>query len=154
MNYTNKQERSVQAELVKPLNLVINEAVEKGFDLIFRIKEDGSLWDQNGINYDLTDMKIVYSRVFTDDAEDARQSGVTKVYLLRNAEGDKGILVDGDGIYGDERIAAFIRDMEGIQQSRIKVVRKPGLNTKLIIAAAGLLLIGSAVTFKMLSRRS
>ncbi|MCH5719581.1 hypothetical protein [Niabella hibiscisoli] len=152
MANTNTQATEVLSEQVTPLTLVINEAVDKGFDLIFRIKENGSLWDQYGINYEPGDMKIVFSRVFENNPEDARQTSASRVYLLRNNEGDKGILVDADGIYGDGRIAACVGTMEYKENKRME--RQGGLKNKLTIAAAGLLLIGSAIAFRMLGRRS
>lgn len=139
--------------LVTPLSVVINEAVEKGYDIIFRIKEDGSLWDQNGIYYDAEEMKIVYTRVFKNNPEDADGGGTTQLYLLRNEEGDKGILVDADGIYGDARIARFIRKMEQVQQRIAIMERQLKPANRWVIAAAGLLLLGSAVAFKITSRK-
>ncbi len=121
MGKINITETERMTDLVTPLSLVIDEAVDKGSDLIFRIKEDGSLWDQNGIHYGLEEMKIAYSRIFKEDPDDARNTRSTKIYLLRNDDGDKGILVDADGmIYGDARISTFIGNMEGIGQKWLK----------------------------------
>ncbi len=136
-------------ESVSPVTVVINEAVEKGFDLIFRLKEDGSLWDQNDIYYDPAQMKIAYRRIFEDHPGDGRKARATTIYLLRNDEGDKGILVDADGIYGDSRMADFTK---GVDERYYPVRdRKLQSKSKLMIAAAGLLLIGSALTFKLIS---
>ena len=137
-------------ESVAPVTVVINEAVEKGFDLIFRLKEDGGLWDQNGIYYDPAQMTIAYRRVFEDHPGDGRNAGATTIYLLRNDEGDKGILVDADGIYEDSRMADFTKGVE----ERYYAIRGRKLHSKnkWMIAAAGLLLIGSALTFKLISR--
>jgi hypothetical protein len=138
-------------EQVSPVTVVINEAVGKGFDLIFRLKEDGSLWDQNGIYYNPAQMKIAYKRIFEGNPDDGRSIRATTIYLLRNDEGDKGILVDADGIYEDSRMVRFTNEVE----KRYDATRERKLQTKnkLMIAAAGLLLIGSVLTFKLISSR-
>ncbi len=135
---------------VSPETVVINEAVAKGFDLIFRLKADGSLWDQNGLYYDLAQMRVAYKRIFEDHPGDGRKAHATTVYLLRNDEGDKGILVDADGIYEDSRMADFAKEVD----ERYYLVRDRKLQSKnkLMIAAVGLLLIGSVLTFKLISR--
>ncbi|WP_114791124.1 hypothetical protein U0035_22055 [Niabella yanshanensis] len=139
-------------ESVTPITVVINEAVEKGFDLIFRLKEDGSLWDQNGIYYDPEQMTIAYSRVVNEAREDTPGIRLTTIYLLRNEEGDKGILVDADGIYGDRRIDSFIRNISRLQQPVSARQQKSWPAKRLVWAAAGLLLITSALSFKLISR--
>lgn len=140
-------------ESIMPVNVIINEAVEKGFDLIFRLKEDGSLWDQHGIHYDLDDMDIAYSRVVKKMQEDSPDAAATTIYLLRSSEGDRGILVDADGIYEDNRFDAFISNMSRIRPTETAMQQQPWYGKRLILAAAGLLLITSAFTFKLISRK-
>ncbi len=140
-------------EPVSPVTVVINEAVEKGFDLIFRLKEDGSLWDQNNIYYNPAQMKIVYRRVFKNHPVDGRNARATTIYLLRNDEGDKGVLVDADGIYEDGRVDDFLKEVEPVQSYHATHIGKLQLRSKLMIAAAGLLLIGSVLTVKLVKKR-
>ncbi|MGN7786143.1 hypothetical protein ACTJIJ_16550 [Niabella sp. 22666] len=140
-------------EQVSPVTVVINEAVDKGFDLIFRLKEDGSLWDQHGIYYDPEQMTIAYSRVVKEARGDTPGVQSTTIYLLRNEEGDKGILVDADGIYEDRRMDSFIHNISRLQQPAIAPQQKSWPVKRLVWAAAGLLLITSALSFKLISRR-
>ena len=139
-------------ESVTPVTVIINEAVEKGFDLIFRLKEDGSLWDQHGIYYDREQMTIAYSRVVNEAREDIPGAQSTTIYLLRNEEGDKGILVDADGIYEDRRMDSFIHNISRLQQPATALQQKSWPAKRLVWAAAGLLLITSALSFKLISR--
>ena len=140
-------------EQVSPVTVVINEAVDKGFDLIFRLKEDGSLWDQHGIYYDPEQMTIAYSRVVKEARSDTSGTQSTTIYLLRNKEGDRGILVDADGIYEDRRMDTFIHNLIRVQQPVATLQQKLWVTKRLVWAAAGLLLITSAISFKLVSRR-
>ncbi len=146
---------NMTGESITPVTLVINEAVEKGFDLIFKLKEDGSLWDQHGIYYAPEQMAIAYSRVFKDTSDSTEQFPATTtstIYLLRNDEGDKGILVDAPGIYEDSRMDSFIRSINRVHQPVTALRPKPGPSKKLVWAAAGLLLVTSALSLKLISR--
>jgi hypothetical protein len=96
---------------MQTLSECMNDALHKGYRENFRMKDDGMATEDGLSTYKPSEVSILNFYRFegySDPADNAI------LYLIETYDRKRGILVDAYDAYADERISAFIRQVEGI----------------------------------------
>jgi len=89
----------------------VGEAVAIGYSKNFRVETHYMLAEGAAATYKPEQVKIANFYRF-EGYNDPQDSSI--LYLIETEDGNKGTLVDAYGVYADEKISQFVRDIENI----------------------------------------
>lgn len=106
---------SIDKNEMKTLSDVMNKLKEEGFKHEFVINDNGLTSEGSPFYYVPEQVRVIDFYRFEGESDPADSS---ILYALENSDGEKGVLSDSYGPYGDEKISSFIRQVEEIQKQR------------------------------------
>lgn len=98
---------------MKTLSEVITNLTQKGYDIQFKVTEEGMVSLSTEKVYKPEHVKICHFYRFEGESNPADNS---ILYAIETREGEKGTLVDGYGASSDELIDQFIKQVEEIEK--------------------------------------
>ena len=103
------------SEKMTTLSSATNHSAEKGYTVNFNVQANGMLWDGKDKYYDPEEVTIDNFYRFEGESDPADNS---ILYLLCTNDGKKGTLIDAYGVYDDENVSAFVRQVTEIQKQK------------------------------------
>lgn len=105
---------STSSEKMSTLSSCMNRAAAKGYTVNFKVEKD-LLWDSGYRYYKPGEVTIKDFYRFEGESDPADNS---ILYLITTTDGQKGMLTDAYGAYGDARIAEFVKKVTHIQKQK------------------------------------
>lgn len=98
---------------MKTLSEMITKLTQKGYDVQFKVTEEGMVSLSTDKVYKPDQLKICHFYRFEGESNPADNS---ILYAIETRDGEKGTLVDGYGASSDELIDRFIKQVEEIEK--------------------------------------
>ena len=98
---------------MKTLSEVITNLTQKGYEVQFKVTDEGLVSLSTDKVYTPEHVKICHFYRFEGESNPADNS---ILYAIETREGEKGTLVDGYGASSDELIDQFIKQVEEIEK--------------------------------------
>ena len=110
------QKNSTAADM-KTLASCLNKLNQEGYTENFKASEKGLLSMEHERIYEPDQIHVVNFYRF-EGASDPADNSI--LYAIETSDGLKGTLVDAYGPYGDEKVIAFMKDVEDIHKKTSK----------------------------------
>lgn len=98
---------------MKTLSEMITKLTQKGYDVQFKVTEEGMVSLSTDKVYKPDQLKICHFYRFEGESNPADNS---ILYAIETRDGEKGTLVDGYGASSDELIDRFIKQVDEIEK--------------------------------------
>ena len=98
---------------MQTLSAVITKLTQKGYDVQFKVTDEGLLSLSSNKVYTPEHVKICHFYRFEGESNPSDNS---ILYAIETREGEKGTLVDGYGATSDELIDHFIKQVKEIEK--------------------------------------
>ncbi|SDD87441.1 hypothetical protein [Niabella drilacis] len=114
--------KETSSQKMNTISECINNAIKEGYTRDFFISSPGL--SHNGTERLYAPEEVIIKNFYRFEGEsDPADSAI--LYLLKTRDGTRGTLLDAYGVYSDEDIAAFIKEVNEIHKN------SPGIRTKL-----------------------
>jgi len=102
---------------MKSLATCLNKMLKEGYTEDFQVTEEGleSLNKHN--SYRPEQIQVVNFFRFEGES-DPDDNAI--LYVIETADGTKGTLIDAYGVYNDQKVSKFMKDVENIQKKSLK----------------------------------
>ena len=107
-------ERKTSSEKMTTLSTCINQAVDNGYTVNFKI-ENGNLWDGKHKYYKPHETVISNFYRFEGESDPGDNS---ILYLLETIDGKRGTLIDAYGTYEDTGVSEFVKKITNMQKQK------------------------------------
>lgn len=106
-------ENNDQVPHMKSLSACLNKMVLDGYDDDYRVTDEGLTSLKKEKTYTPNEVNVINYYRFEGQSD---PNDNTIMYVIETSDGQKGTLVDAYGPYSDEKVTAFMKQVESIHK--------------------------------------